>query len=198
MNYLRCSEKKRPLNSLHTSPETAPSTCYPTPCRPHVRSTLSPYRSHAMEDYIKEALAVGYIWLLTSLAATGNFFVKKKNGGLRPCINYRGLNALMVRYAYPLPLVPAALEQLRGAWVFTKLDLCRAYNLLRIREEDECKTAFHTTREHYEYLVMSYGLANAPVVFQAFINKIIKDLLNHLPTSHHHLLRQHLDLLWLL
>ncbi|KAK3515600.1 hypothetical protein QTP70_024614 [Hemibagrus guttatus] len=98
---------------------------------------LSLPESKAMEDYIEGALAAGHIRPSTSPAAAGFFFVEKKDGGLRPCIDYRGLNAITVRYPYPLPLVPAALEQLRGARVFTKLDLRSAYNLVRICEGDE-------------------------------------------------------------
>ncbi|KAK3546616.1 hypothetical protein QTP70_031231, partial [Hemibagrus guttatus] len=107
----------------------------------------------------------------------GFFFIGKKDGGLHPCVDYWGLNAIMVRYPYPLPLVPAALEQLREA-IFTKLYLRSAYNLIRIREWDEWKTAFHTTSGHYEYLVMPYGLTNAPAVFQSLINEVFKDVLN--------------------
>ncbi|KAK3545292.1 hypothetical protein QTP70_003325 [Hemibagrus guttatus] len=112
-----------------------------------------------------------------SPAAAGFFFVEKKDGGLRPCIDYRGLNAITVRYPYPLPLVLAALEQLRGARVFTKLDLWSAYNLVRIREGNEWKTAFYTTHGHYEYCVMPFGLTNSPAVFQALINGVFRDLL---------------------
>ncbi|KAK3548135.1 hypothetical protein QTP70_004874 [Hemibagrus guttatus] len=130
-----------------------------------------------MEDYIKTALAAGHIRPSTSPAAAGFFFVSKKDGDLRPCIDYRGLNAITVWYPYPLPLVPSALEQLRGARVFTKLDLRSVYNLLRIRKEDEWKTAFHTTRGHYEYCVMPFGLTNTPAVFQALINEVFRDLL---------------------
>ncbi|KAK3530649.1 hypothetical protein QTP86_030915, partial [Hemibagrus guttatus] len=130
-----------------------------------------------MEDYIEGALAAGHIRPSTSPAAAGFFFVEKKDGGLRPCIDYRGLNAITVRYPYPLPLVPAALEQLRGERVFTKLDLRSAYNLVRIRKGDEWKTAFHTTHGHYEYCVMPFGLTNAPAVFQALINGVFRDLL---------------------
>ncbi|KAK3549364.1 hypothetical protein QTP70_035069 [Hemibagrus guttatus] len=107
----------------------------------------------------------------------GFFFVGKKDGGLRPCIDYRGLNTITVRYPYPLPLVPAALEQLRGARFFTKLDLRSTYNLVRIHEGDEWKTAFHTTHGHYEYLVMPFGLTNAPAVFQSLINEVFQDIL---------------------
>ncbi|KAK3528917.1 hypothetical protein QTP70_012864 [Hemibagrus guttatus] len=130
-----------------------------------------------MEDYIEAALAAGHIRPSTSPVAAGFFFVGKKDGGLRLCIDYRGLNAITIRYPYPLPLVPAALEQLRGARVFSKLDLRSAYNLVRIRKRDEWKTAFHTTHGHYKYRVMPFGLANTPVVFQALINGVFQDLL---------------------
>ncbi|KAK3572154.1 hypothetical protein QTP86_022234 [Hemibagrus guttatus] len=119
----------------------------------------------------------GYIRLSTSLAAAGFFFIEKKDGGLRPCIDYRGLNAITVHYPYPLPSVPATLEQLRETWIFTELYLRSAYNLVQIREGDEWKTAFHMTKGHYKYLVMPFGLTNAPAVFQAFINEIFKDLI---------------------
>ncbi|KAK3544289.1 hypothetical protein QTP86_009141 [Hemibagrus guttatus] len=138
---------------------------------------LSLLESKAMEEYIESSLAAGHIRPSTSAAAAGFFFVGKKDGGLRPCIDYRGLNAVTVRYPYPLPLVPAALEQLQGAQVFTKLDRRSAYNLVRIREGDEWKTAFHTTHGHYEYCVMPFGLTNTPAVFQALINEVFRDLL---------------------
>ncbi|KAK3522424.1 hypothetical protein QTP86_010645 [Hemibagrus guttatus] len=113
---------------------------------------LSIPEEKAMEEYIKEALAQGYIRPSTSPAASSFFFVAKKDGGLRPCIDYRALNQITVKFRYPLPLVPAALEHLRGATIFTKLDLRSAYNLIRIREGDEWKTAFITPTGHYEYL----------------------------------------------
>ncbi|KAK3531338.1 hypothetical protein QTP70_018138 [Hemibagrus guttatus] len=130
-----------------------------------------------MEEYIEEALAVSHIRPSMSPATEGFFFVGKKDGGLHPCIHYRGLNAITVRYPYPLPLVPVALEQLRGARFFTKLDLRSAYNLVRIREGDKWKTAFHTTHGHYEYLVMPFGLTSAPAVFQSLINAVFQDIL---------------------
>ncbi|KAK3543051.1 hypothetical protein QTP70_010558 [Hemibagrus guttatus] len=106
---------------------------------------LSLPESKAMEEYIETALAAGHIRPSTSPAAAGFFSVGKKDGGLCPCIDYRGLNTITVPYPYPLPLVPAVLEQLRGARMFTKLDLRSAYNLVRIHKGDEWKTAFHTT-----------------------------------------------------
>ncbi|KAL0186198.1 hypothetical protein M9458_017868, partial [Cirrhinus mrigala] len=139
---------------------------------------LSQPESEAMKAYIEEELAKGFITPSTSPASAGFFFVKKKDGGLRPCIDYRGLNEITVKFRYPLPLVPAALEQLRSDRFFTKLDLRNAYNLIRIREGDEWKTAFSTTTGHYEYLVMPFGLVNSPSVFQAFVNDIFRDMLN--------------------
>ncbi|KAK3544114.1 hypothetical protein QTP86_001824 [Hemibagrus guttatus] len=138
---------------------------------------LSLPESKAMEEYIETSLAAGHIQPSMSPAAAGFFFVEKRDGGLWPCIDYRGLNAITVQYPYLLPLVPAELEQLRGAWVFTKLDLHSAYNLVRIREGDEWKTAFHTTHGHYKYCVMPFGLTNTPAVFQALINEVFRDLL---------------------
>lgn len=97
---------------------------------------LSHPEADAMKKYIEEELAKGFIRPSTSPASAGFFFVKKKDGGLRPCIDYRGLNDITVKFRYPLSLVPAALEQLRQAKYFTKLDLRSAYNLIQIREVD--------------------------------------------------------------
>ncbi|KAL0156943.1 hypothetical protein M9458_048189, partial [Cirrhinus mrigala] len=139
---------------------------------------LSQAESEAMNTYIQEELAKGFITPSTSPASAGFFFVKKKDGGLRPCIDYRGLNEVTIKYRYPLPLIPSALEQLCSAKIFTKLDLRSAYNLIRIRAGDEWKTAFSTTSGHYEYRVMPFGLANSPSYFQAFINETFRDMLN--------------------
>ncbi|KAI2660046.1 Retrotransposon-derived protein PEG10 [Labeo rohita] len=139
---------------------------------------LSQAESEAMQKYIQEELAKGFITPSTSPASAGFFFVKKNDGGLRPCIDYRGLNEVTVKYRYPLPLVPSALEQLRSAKLFTKLDLRSAYNLIRIRAGDEWKTAFSTTSGHYEYRVMPFGLAYSPSCFQAFVNEVFRDMLN--------------------
>ncbi|KAL0149399.1 hypothetical protein M9458_055296, partial [Cirrhinus mrigala] len=139
---------------------------------------LSQAETAAMNTYIQEELVKGFIRPSTSPASAGFFFVKKKDGGLRPCIDYRGLNDVTIKYRYPLPLVPASLEQLRKAKVFTKLDLRSAYNLIRIRAGDEWKTAFSTTSGHYEYTVMPFGLANSPSFFQAFVNEVFRDMLN--------------------
>ncbi|KAI2666560.1 Transposon Tf2-11 polyprotein [Labeo rohita] len=139
---------------------------------------LSILERQAMEEYISEALAQGFIQPSTSPAASSFFFAGKKDGGLRPCIDYRQLNSQVIQQPYPLPLVPAALEELRGAQVFTKLDLRSAYNLVRIRAGDEWKTAFVTPTGHYEYRVMPYGLSISPSVFQTFMNEVFREFLH--------------------
>ncbi|KAL0160101.1 hypothetical protein M9458_043826, partial [Cirrhinus mrigala] len=179
------------------SPETTSSVTIPTEYSSYVdvfskeqATHLPPHRrwdcsihplpgAEAMENYIQEALKQGFIRPSTSPAASSCFFVAKKDGGLRPCIDYRVLNESTVKFAYPLPLVPAALEELRQAKVFTKLDLRSAYNLIRICEGDEWKTAFITPSGHYEYRVMPYGLVNSPSTFQNFMNEIFRDFLHH-------------------
>lgn len=90
-----------------------------------------------MEEYIKDSLDAGIIRPSSSPARAGFFFVGKKDGGLRPCIDYRCLNKITVRNRYPLPLMSTAFELLQGATIFTKLDIHNAYHLVRIREGDE-------------------------------------------------------------
>lgn len=119
--------------------------------------SLSQPESEAMRAYIEEELAKGFI----HLSSISRVFFVKKDGVLGPCIDYRSLNDVTVKFRYPLPLVPSALEQLHSARYFTKLDLRSAYNLIRIQEGDEWKTAFSTTSGHYEYLGMPFGLSNS-------------------------------------
>lgn len=131
-----------------------------------------------MEKYISESLAAGIIRPSSSPLGAGFFFVSKKEKTLRPCIDFRGLNNITVKNKYPLPLINSAFELLQDAKIFTKLDLCNAYHLVRIREGDEWKMAFKTPLGHFEYLVMPFGLTNAPAVFQALINDVLRDFLN--------------------
>ena len=131
-----------------------------------------------MSKYISDSLAAGIIRPSSSSAGAGFFFVGKKDGSLRPCIDYCGLNDITVKNRYPLPLMSTAFELLQGAQVYTKLDLRNAYHLVRIREGDKWKTAFNTPTGHYEYRVVPFGLTNAPAVFQALINDVLRDFLN--------------------
>lgn len=148
-----------------------------TPPRGRLYSLSAPERE-ALEKYLSESIAAGTIVPSSSPAGAGFFFVKKKDGSLRPCIDYRGLNDITIKNRYPLPLMSSAFEVLQGAKVFTKLDLRNAYHLVRIKEGDEWKTAFNTPLGHFEYRVLPFGLANAPAVFQALVNDVLRDMLN--------------------
>ncbi len=127
-----------------------------------------------MERYIQDSLVAGIIHPSSSPAGAGFFFVKKKDGSLRPCIDYRGLNDIMVKNFYSLPLMSSAFKLLQEATIFTKLDLRSAYHLVQIREGDEWKTAFNTPNGHLVYLVTPFGLSNSPAVFQAFVNEVLR------------------------
>uniref|UniRef100_A0A8C5HTM3 Gypsy retrotransposon integrase-like protein 1 n=3 Tax=Gouania willdenowi TaxID=441366 RepID=A0A8C5HTM3_GOUWI len=140
---------------------------------------LSKPEQAAMETYIRDSLAAGIIRPSTSPVGAGFFFVNKKDGSLRPCIDFRGLNNITVKNKYPLPLINSAFTLLHGAKVFSKLDLRNAYHLVRIREGDEWKTGFNTPLGHFEYLVMPFGLTNAPAVFQNLVNDVLRDMINH-------------------
>ncbi len=123
--------------------------------------SLSVPEREAMEKYFSDSLAAKLIRPSSSPVGAEFFFVEKKDGSLRPCIDYRGLNNITVKNTYPLPLMPSAFERLQGASLFTKLDLRNAYHLVHIREGDEWKTAFNTPRGHFEYKVMPFGLSNS-------------------------------------
>ncbi|SOV03351.1 uncharacterized protein UDID_18641 [Ustilago sp. UG-2017a] len=126
---------------------------------------------------LDENLEKGFIRPSKSPARSPVLFVPKKDGGLRLCVDYRGLNEITVKNRAPLPLIEEQLFLLRKARIYTKLDLRAAYNLIRIAKGDEWKTAFGTQLGLYEYLVMPFGLANAPAHFQSFINDIFRDII---------------------
>lgn len=124
--------------------------------------SLSEKELGVLREYLDENLTKGFVVPSESPAAAPILFVKKKDGSLRLCVDYRGLNKITVKNRYPLPLIPELLDRLRKAKIFTKIDLRGAYNLLRIAEGDEWKTAFRTRYGLFEYKVMPFGLTNAP------------------------------------
>ena len=140
---------------------------------------LSEPELEALRTYLNENLEKGFIQPSKSPAGAPILFVKKKDGSLRLCVDYRGLNKITVRNRYPLPLIPELLDRLRCAQVFSKIDLRGAYNLVRIKPGDEWKTAFRTRYGHFEYKVMPFGLTNAPAVFQHMMNDIFREYLDH-------------------
>lgn len=139
---------------------------------------LSQTELAALREYLEENLAKGFIRESKSPAGAPILFAPKKDGGLRLCVDYRGLNAVTVKNRYPLPLISEIMDRVSGAQYFSKIDLKDAYHRLRIKEGDEWKTAFRTRYGHYEYLVVPFGLTNAPATFQAYINKALHGLVD--------------------
>jgi hypothetical protein len=123
-------------------------------------------RLQVLRDYLDEDEKWGWIRRSTSLAGAPIHFVKKKDGTLRLCVDYRWLNEITIKDHTPLPLIGEALDRLSHAKIYTKLDVWDAYHNLWIATGDEWKTAFHTKYGLYEYRVMPFGLTNAPASFQ--------------------------------
>src|SRR6266536_1034367 len=137
---------------------------------------LSQTELAALRDFLEENLAKGFIRESKSPAGAPILFVPKKDGSLRLCVDYRGLNAITVKNRYPLPLITEIIDRVARAQYFSKIDLKDAYYRLRIKAGDEWKTAFRTRYGHYEFMVVPMGLTNSPATFQAYINQALRGL----------------------
>jgi hypothetical protein len=137
-----------------------------------------------LRKYLDENLIKGFIRASKSPVASPVIFVRKPGGGLRFCVDYRGLNAVTIKNRYPIPLIQETLQRLSKAKFFTKLDIVAAFNRLRISKGDEYLTAFRTRYGLFEYLVMPFGLANAPSTFQHYVNDILRPYLDIFCTAY--------------
>lgn len=137
-----------------------------------------------LKKYIKENLEKGFIRPSTSPASSPVLFVKKPGGGLRFCVDYRALNDLTIKNRYPIPRIRETLTLLGKAKIYSKLDVISAFNRMRIANGDEHLTAFRTRFGLYEYLVMPFGLANAPSSFQNYINDTLRGYLDEFCTAY--------------
>lgn len=137
---------------------------------------LSRSEQDELDSFLDEHLASGRIRPSKSPIASPFFFIKKKDGSLRPVQDYRRLNDMTIKNRYPLPLVSELMDKLKGAKFFTKLDIRWGYNNVRLKEGDEHKAAFITNRGLFEPLVMFFGLTNSPATFQNMMNDIFHEL----------------------
>lgn len=163
-------------HSIELKPGTQPPVA-----RPY---SMNQHELKALREYLDKELSKGFIRVSRSPAAAPVLFVKKPNGDLRFCIDYRGLNAISIRNRCSLPLITETLSQLSHAKFYTKLDVISAFNKLRIKEGDEWKAAFTCRYGLFEPLVLPFGLCNGPASFQAYINHALRGLLDNFCTAY--------------
>ena len=146
-------------------------------------TSITPYRMAPLElkelklqlqELLEKKKKKGFIRPSVSPWGAPVLFVKKKDGTLRLCIDYRQLNKLTIKNKYPLPRIDDLFDQLKCASIFSKIDLRSRYHQLRIKDVDVHKTTFRTRYGHYEFLVMPFGLTNAPAVFMDLMNRVFR------------------------
>ncbi|KAL0544112.1 hypothetical protein IC582_019223 [Cucumis melo] len=139
---------------------------------------MAPAELKELNVQLQELLDKGFIRPSVSPWGAPVLFVKKKDGSMRLCIDYRELNKVTVKNRYPLPRIDDLFDQLQGATVSSKIDLRLGYHQLRIKDGDVPKTAFRSRYGHYEFIVMSFGLTNAPAVFMDLMNRVFREFLD--------------------
>jgi len=147
-------------------------------------ASMTPYRMSASElaklkKQLEDLLEKKFVRPSVSPWGAPVLLVKKKDGSMRLCIDYRQLNNVTIKNRYPLPRIDDLMDQLVGARVFIKIDLRSGYHHIKVKDEDMQKTAFRTRYGHYDYTVMSFGVTNAPGVFMEYMNKIFHAYLDH-------------------
>ncbi|MCO5582816.1 hypothetical protein L7F22_036716 [Adiantum nelumboides] len=131
-----------------------------------------------LKEQLRQLIEQGFIRPSKSSWGAPVLFQKKKDGTLRLCIDYRGLNQVTVKNNYPLPRIDKLLDRLHGSKVFTKIDLRSSYYQIRIKENDIPKTAFNSRYGHFEFIVMSFGLTNVPATFNRLMQDIFRPYLD--------------------
>jgi hypothetical protein len=158
----------RPDRDVEFVIELQPGTA-PISKRPY---RMPPNELAELKIQLQELLDKGYIRPSASPWGGPALFVKKKDNSLRLCVDYRPLNAVTIKNKYPLPRIDVLFDQLAGAKIFSKIDLHSGYHQIKIRPSDILKTVFSTRYGLYEYLVMSFGLTNAPAYFMYLMNSV--------------------------
>ena len=135
---------------------------------------MAPVESQELKIQLQELLDKGFIRSSTSPWGAPVLFAKKKDTTLRLCIDYRQFNRVTIKNRYPLPRIDDLFDQLRGARVYSKIDLRTGYHQLRVRETDIPKTAFRTRYGHFEFTMMPFELTNAPAAFMDLMHRVFQ------------------------
>nr|CAD1829905.1 unnamed protein product [Ananas comosus var. bracteatus] len=139
---------------------------------------MAPAELKELRAQLQDLLDKGFIRPSVSPWGAPVLFVKKKDGSLRLCVDYRELNKVTIKNKYPLPRIDDLFDQLQGSCVYPKIDLQSGYHQLKIKPEDVSKTAFRTRYGHYEFTVMPFGLTNALAAFMDLMNRVFKPYLD--------------------
>ena len=144
---------------------------------------MAPYRMAPAElvelkKQIEDLMEKQFIRPSTSPWGAPVLLVKKKDGSSRLCVDYRQLNKMTIKNKYPLPRIDDLMDQLHGSSVFSKIDLRSGYHQILVKADDVQKAAFRSRYGHYEYVVMPFGVTNAPAVFMDYMNKIFRPFLD--------------------
>ena len=139
---------------------------------------MAPAELAELKKHIEDLLEKKFIRSSASPWGASILLVKKKDGSSRFCVDYRQLNKLTIKNKYPLPRIDDLLDQLKGAAVFSKIDLRSGYHQILVKPENVQKMTFRSRYGHYEYVVMLLGVTNAPVIFMDYMNKIFRPYLD--------------------